>query len=1027
MFRLFLYLNCLWAFADSQATHINLGILIPNGVSDSIDKQVGFSFSAGAIVSGLNRAIQLGIYDPSVINITFSWHFDQCDESLSGGYAAKLIYDEKVSAIFGPVCPQSSYVVGALANFKQIPVFLWGTVAPQQFYDRVLYPTTFPFAGTVRGMFSSLSYILTNFNWTSVAFVYTTTDDLSSISTCGYFAETFETQSLISNNISETYTRHAVNATVGGFQTILRSVNLRARIIISCLETKTEKRNYMIAAMNNNMNMCTLWFSQHLLDLELIRRFGLGNNEDGLDDEVKEASKSVLIMDKFLNTTEISSDIRTQMQRNIVEWPFYCSDCAKNSSAMVHHSCGILLQLWRTCKDQKTCHPIIGNTFIMSNGIRAARYMLIGLNAAGESTTYAMINSNSGDGIVGYNPSYTDASTSIWATRNGFVPTTFPKCGLNNELCPPSPIFYTVIVIGCIVIFLLVVGTLAVSIYYFRHQQRKRLNALWQIPHLYLIKPEEKDQSKSVRSFNSNHTDSSRSTFLRKDTQHTEFKYYNHALVVCRKHQHSGTSWRAEEEEQFRKMRATDHANLNRFLGMSVSGSICYSIWASCDRGNVIEVIKAHSFRIDGFIMTGMIRNIVEGLHYIHNSRFVQHGILSAYRCMVGDRFEFYGLKGLKEKTFRRLDEHSALYVAPEHLHGQQTEVGTQEGDIYSLGITCSVILTMKPAYGLEEEEDESEIVRAVAKGKYPPVRPSLNIDPSIEINPELVTLVRKMWSEHPTERPKIGDIREIILKRISTSRSTNLMDYMFALMENNAAELEQDVQQRTMELLEEQKKADILLYRMMPREAADLLKLGQTVTPEVFESSTVFFSDIVSFTVLASKSTPLQIINFLNETYTLADGVIDKYDVYKVETIGDGMHVVSGVPKRNGTAHVKAICDMSIDFQRAVKTLRMSHLPDQVIQMRVGVHSGPAVAGIVGVTSPRYIVFGDTVNLAAKMEASGRAGRIHISTSTKALILAHYPKAYTVFDRGETLIKGAGAMHSHWLVAPEEVSTFQA
>lgn len=93
--------------------------------------------------------------------------------------------------------------------------------------------------------------------------------------------------------------------------------------------------------------------------------------------------------------------------------------------------------------------------------------------------------------------------------------------------------------------------------------------------------------------------------------------------------------------------------------------------------------------------------------------------------------------------------------------------------------------------------------------------------------------------------------------------------------MENNANDLEADVKMRTMELRNEQKKADILLYRIMPREAADKLKLGETVIPEVFQHATVFFSDVVSFTVLASKSTPMQVINFLNDVYSLADSVL--------------------------------------------------------------------------------------------------------------------------------------------------------
>jgi class 3 adenylate cyclase len=128
-------------------------------------------------------------------------------------------------------------------------------------------------------------------------------------------------------------------------------------------------------------------------------------------------------------------------------------------------------------------------------------------------------------------------------------------------------------------------------------------------------------------------------------------------------------------------------------------------------------------------------------------------------------------------------------------------------------------------------------------------------------------------------------------------------------------------------------------------------------------------------------------------------------------------MHIVSGVPNRNGNNHVKEIINMAIDFQRAVKTLRLSHLKDQQIQMRIGVHSGSCVAGIVGVTNPRYIVFGDTVNTAARIEASGRAGQIHITKATRDLLSDYFPGSYKIEERGETLIKGIGTMNTYWVI----------
>ena len=108
-------------------------------------------------------------------------------------------------------------------------------------------------------------------------------------------------------------------------------------------------------------------------------------------------------------------------------------------------------------------------------------------------------------------------------------------------------------------------------------------------------------------------------------------------------------------------------------------------------------------------------------------------------------------------------------------------------------------------------------------------------------------------------------------------------MDYVLNLMEQYASSLEQEVEERTRELVDEKKKSDILLFRMLPKQVVEKLKSGESVEPEQFQTATVFFSDIVQFTVLASKCTPLQVVNILNSLYTSLDNIIENFDVYKV------------------------------------------------------------------------------------------------------------------------------------------------
>ncbi|KAK6023548.1 adenylate/guanylate cyclase catalytic domain protein [Ostertagia ostertagi] len=242
-----------------------------------------------------------------------------------------------------------------------------------------------------------------------------------------------------------------------------------------------------------------------------------------------------------------------------------------------------------------------------------------------------------------------------------------------------------------------------------------------------------------------------------------------------------------------------------------------------------------------------------------------------------------------------------------------------------------------------------SEILYLVKKGGHNQERPTLSGKDDLETNPALLHLIRDCWTERPSERPPINIVKSN-LKNMNSNRSGNLMDYVFNMLEQYASTLEGEVEDRTRQLAEEQKKSDILLYRMLPRQVAEKLKLGQSVEPETFESVTVFFSDVVSFTTLAAKCNPMQ-----------------------VETIGDGYLCVSGLPHRNGQQHIKEICSMSLGFINSLKSFRIPHLPQQGVNLRIGMHTGSVVTGVVGLTMPRYCLFGDTVNTASRMESNGK------------------------------------------------------
>ncbi|OWA54019.1 Atrial natriuretic peptide receptor 1 [Hypsibius exemplaris] len=191
----------------------------------------------------------------------------------------------------------------------------------------------------------------------------------------------------------------------------------------------------------------------------------------------------------------------------------------------------------------------------------------------------------------------------------------------------------------------------------------------------------------------------------------------------------------------------------------------------------------------------------------------------------------------------------------------------------------------------------------------------------------------------------------------------------------------------QTKTLAAERRRGEKLLHRMLPPFIADALKRGDTVSAEHFEATTIYFSDIVGFTKISARSTPLQIVDLLNSLYSKFDGELDAHDVYKVETIGDAYMVVSGLPRRNGDEHAKEIAGLALDLRRIVEKFDIRHLPGEQLKIRIGLHTGPVLAGVVGRKMPRYCLFGSTVVRAEAIEQTGLPLKIHVSQECKLLL----------------------------------------
>ncbi|KAM7413469.1 hypothetical protein PAMA_020725 [Pampus argenteus] len=612
----------------------------------------------------------------------------------------------------------------------------------------------------------------------------------------------------------------------------------------------------------------------------------------------------------------------------------------------------------------------------------------------------------------------------------GSPPPSDSSCWFDKTDVCTGGVEVTYIIVVFAVIFTLAVGGLGISLYIRRRLQQIQLvkgpnRILLTLEDLTFINPqlskkkitlEDLSESKSaLESADPSHSVNSMQTATHETTN---VAVYEGDWVWLKKFEEGHfKEVKQSTTKIFTKMKDLRNENVNPFLGFFSDCSMFAVVTEHCSRGSLQDLLRNEDVKLDWMFKSSLVLDLIKGMKYLHHRDF-PHGRLKSCNCVVDGRFVLkitdYGFNELLESQKAPIEEpppEDLFWTAPEFLRDLANfRKGTYKGDVYSFSIILQEVVVRGPPYcmlGIPPEE----IIRKVKK---PPPMCRPNVAPD-QAPLECIQLMKQCWSEQPDRRPDFDEIFDRF-KIINKGKKTNIIDSMLRMLEQYSSNLEDLIRERTEELEVEKQRTEKLLSEMLPPSVAEALKTGATVEPEYFDQVTIYFSDIVGFTTISSLSDPIEVVDLLNDLYTLFDAVLSNHDVYKVETIGDAYMVASGLPKKNGNKHAAEIAHMSLNILSSVGSFRMRHMPDVPVRIRIGIHSGPCVAGVVGLTMPRYCLFGDTVNTASRMESTGLPYRIHVNMST-VKILHSLNDGYKIDVRGKTELKGKGIEETYWLV----------
>ncbi|XP_071762857.2 guanylate cyclase 2G [Centroberyx gerrardi] len=1022
---------------------------------------MSFPFSALRLGSAIQIAVDKVNTNPSFLgnySLDFVYSDSDCDPKASLGGFIHQVWKENVSALFGPACPEGAEVTGLIASTWNIPMF--GFVGQSSKMDNsAVYDSYIKVVPPLKRSAEVLVKTLEFFGWSHVAMIgggleSNTWDKVDAL--WKTVEDPLKAEFTLTAAVKfDTSSHHLIRRNIKYIATV-------ARVIVMLTNTEDAMALLLEAEQQGLMNGEYVFF--------LLQHFEVSGSVDNLwkyafNNRINQAAIRAFDMVFIIGQKSYDGyeyyDFFEQVFERLKSHPFrsnLTSEREVSPYAAYLHDAVLLyaMGLKEVLKDGKDPHD--GRQLLLrlknKNNIRFyGASGLVHFDEEGErNLDYSIYDLQHTDDTTKFVPilHFDSHSKAVRPTSKfafvvwpkGKPPSDNPECGFSNELCEwlTNDIALVIVlatfpVIG--VIAVLCIGLLILQ--KLRLQNRLDDSCWWLINYsdIVIIKEPSGVQAVSLSTTASKSGSGGSQSILScnsyglkdkagKDHVYSTIGLYqgNYVAVKYMETQVISNIRKPSIISEFNVMKEMKHENLVQFFGVCIEPPNVCLVMQYCKKGSLKDVLKVSDIELDWMFKLSFAYDIVNGMEFIHKSSLKSHGNLRPSTCLVDSRLQIklsgFGLWEFKHGTKHKLvplenPKYEKMYwTAPELLRQVSPPFnGTPKGDVYSFAIIMRELLYSSdtgPYHDINLEPKEIiKQLRTPLLGE--PLRPMLS-DQLCDEN--INTLLKACWSENPDHRPPFGSIRRR-LRETSPDSHANILDNMVEKLEKYANHLEEVVEERTNQLTAEKARADKLLSSMLPRYIADQLMSGKSVEPQGYDMVTIFFSDIVGFTSMCSVSSAMEVVTLLNDLYSLFDDIIKMYDVYKVETIGDAYMVASGLPLSNGNKHALEISTMALHFLGAIQVFKIHHMPTESLALRIGIHSGPVVAGVVGTTMPRYCLFGDTVNTASRMESNSLPLKIHISQSTADIL--DEIGSFVLEERGEIEIKGKGCQKTYWLL----------